>query len=503
MRRVFALLALTLLPLTACGTAGGTGGFVSTFLGPFSFALPIFDDGATKSLVLRNLSDQDAPVRITIIPTLSTADVVVPARGELRSPVTLFEGWLIIETRDPLTLALLATSGLVEPFLVTQRTGPDGETSYGAVFHTQKALMPIFPRTAQVSLLNHTAIGVFFDVFYFSANDGVTPPLITSTTVAVGPDDFVPISLAPFASTGGFGQLLVLPPGPGTQFTLGSQQDQDLVYGVDDNLQGDSRLLDQGGTAQAELMLSFGQNTATGQFTDYHILVSNPTDDETANFTINYIRDEFGTPIKTTPRTFNVGPRQTRLFATTLVDSLGMQLGETHPFADHFGDVFLTTGMGNFRMNLSLGNNLIVMARQFDPVTFEYESAVRPTAIRRTVSVLMHDLQTTLANGTENWAWLSNPTNGPLNVQVRAFTAIKGTEYVLPALTIPPNSIFRFRGDALHLKETPGVTIEPDVADLRFLFSSNGPFGTRGLRLQHDPGGIVVLLSPHIVRFEE
>jgi hypothetical protein len=231
--------------------------------------------------------------------------------------------------------------------------------------------------------------------------------------------------------------------------------------------------------------------------------VSNPTDTAVSNFTINYIRDEFGNPIKTAPQTFNVGPRQTRLFATTVVDSLGLQLGETHPFAAHFGDVFLTSSMFNFRMNLSLGNNLIVMARQFDPVTLEHESAVRPTAVRRTVSVLMDDLQTTLSNGTENWAWLSNPTNGPLDVQVRAFTVTQGTEYVLPMITIPPQSIFRFRGDALHLKETPGVTVEPDVPHLRFLFSSNGPFGSRGVRLQRDPTGLVVMMSPHIVRFEE
>jgi hypothetical protein len=344
---------------------------------------------------------------------------------------------------------------------------------------------------------------VFFDVLYFGANDGLSLPLLFSTTVAVASDDFVSIDLSPFASNGGFGQLLVLPPGPGTRFTLASQQDPDLVYGVDDNQRGDSRLLDQGGTSQAELMLTFGRDNFSGGFADFHILVSNPSDTQSENFTINYIRDEFGTPIKTTPRTFLVGPRQTRLFATTLVDTLGLQLGETHPFAEHFGDVFLTTGMANFRMNLSLGNNLIVMARQFDPATLEFESAVRPTAIRRTVSVLMHDLQTTLTNGTENWAWLSNPTNGPLDVQVRAFTVVNGTEYVLPTITIPPHSIYRFRGDALHLKETVGVAIEPDVPHLRFLFSSNGPFGSRGLRLQRDPTGLLIMLSPHIVRFEE
>lgn len=508
MRKLLMLAALGFLPLAACGVAGGPGGFVSFFLGPYDFALPVFNDGAAKSLVLRNLSDQDAPVRITIIPTFVTDDVVVPARGELRSPVSFVEGWVIVETRDPVTLAILATSGLVEPYLVTQRTGPDGETIYGAALHSQKALMPIFPRTNLVMLLNSGAVGDTFTVRRFGATDGSTnPQLGPDESLFVPANDYRFITLTDFASQSGIGHVLVLPSAPGFQFTLAAQQDPDLVYDVDDNLRGDARLLDQGGTAQAELILEYGRDGTTGATIDFHILASNPTD-QASSFTINSIRDEFGAPIKLVPRTFNLGPRQTRLFATTVVDSLGLQVGEVHPFAEHFGDVFLATGMGMFHMNVSMGNNLIFRARQFDPVSFEFESAVLPTAIRRTTSVLMHDLQTTLASGTENWALLSNPTSSPINIQVRAYTrgevgVSPGTEYLLPPIVIAPNSIYRFRGDALHLKETPNVPSLPDVPHLRFLFSSNSAFGTRGVRTQRDGTGLILLMSPHIVRQEE
>jgi hypothetical protein len=117
--------------------------------------------------------------------------------------------------------------------------------------------------------------------------------------------------------------------------------------------------------------------------------------------------------------------------------------------------------------------------------------------------VLMHDLQSSLVGGTQNWALLSNPTNAPVEVQVRAFTALEGTAYTLAPFVIDPFSIYRFRGDGQGLKENPGAVGEPDVPFVRFLFSSNGAFGIRGIRQQFDPSGLLIFMSPHIIRHED
>jgi hypothetical protein len=509
MRRICLLLVLAALPLGACGVSGSSGR--DFFLGPLFFGLPVFDDGSVKTLVLRNIAEQDAPVRLTTLPTTATNDVVVPALGELRIPVASFnfglvqEGWLIIDTRDPLTALALATSGLVEPYITSLRSGPDAETIYGAVLHSQKALIPIFPRTDRVTLVNWGGLPGVFIVRVFGATDDLTNPQLGSDImVPVGANDFEDISFAAtlIANNGEVGHIRVIPPGPGFRFGIASHQDQDLVHEVDDGLRGDLRLLNEGGTTSAEMMFQYGRDPQTGGFSDFHILISNPTDDA-SSFTIRSIHDQFGNPIKTVQRTFTLGANQSRLLGTTLGESRGLQVGETNPLVEHFGDVFLATSMVTFHMAISAGNNMRVSGVQYDPVSLQFQSAVRPTAIRRSVSVLMHDLQSSTASTTENWAWLSNPTTSPITVQVRAFTVTEGTTYLLDPIEIPPLSIYPFRGDGLHLKESPNSVAQPDVAHLRFLFSSNAAYGVRGVRINRDAQGIYAAMSPHIIRFEE
>lgn len=510
-RTCLLMLALALLPLGACGGSGDDlDDLLDFFFGPDVFALAVFDDGSSKTLFLRNVSNQDAAVRIQTVPLTVPTDVVIPARGQLRIPVSSFgliEGFLIVDSNDPATGNPIATTGLVEPFIFAQRTGPDGEQIYGAVLHMQKALAPVFPLTDRVMLVNRTAIAGNFDVLKYGATDGIQPVLLGSETVFVGADSFVNIDFSEIAGQFGVGHIRVNPPGPGYRFTLAAHQDEDLVHDVDDAIRGDSRLLNQGGTPQAEMMFEYGRDNVTGGFSDFHILVSNPTDQDSA-FSVNSIYDEFGTPIKTTPRLLLLGPNQSRLLATTLNLSRGLQVNEPHPFAEHFGDVFLATSMVRFRMNVSTGNNLIVSGVQFDPTSLAFQSSVRPTAIRRVYSVSMHDLQSSLASTTENWAWLSNPTSNPINVQVRAFTrgdqgVEDATEYMLPGFTIAPFSIHRFRGDGLGLKEQPNAPALSDVPDLRFFFSSNAAYGVRSVRIQRDPQGLIEMMSGHIRRAEE
>jgi hypothetical protein len=506
------VVALALLPLGACG--GGDGDdFFDFFFGPDVFALPVFNDGASKTLMLRNISDQDAPVRIRAIPFGTITDVVIPARGQLRLPVASFslpgdEGFLIVDSHDPTTGNPIATTGLVEPFIYSVRTGPDCETIYGAVLHSQKALVPIFELTDRVLFVNDTAVAGTFDVLQYGATDGIQPVLLDTTPVFVPANSYTSIDFSAIASQAGVGHIRVNPPAGGYRFSLAAHQDQDLVHDVDDAVRGDARLLNQGGTSQAMMQFQYGRDNATGGFFDFHILVSNPTDQDSA-FSVNWIRDEFGNPIKTTPRLLLLGPNQTRLIATTTNLSRGFQVGEINPIAEHFGDVFLATSLLTFHMNVSTGNNLIVSGVQFDPGSLAFQSSVRPTAIRRAYSVLTHDLQSSLASATENWAWLSNPTDSPIDVQVRAFTRgdqgiTDATEYMLPSFTIPPFSIYRFRADGLGLTEIPNDPVGTDVPDVRFLFTSNAAYGIRGVRIQLDTStGQIAQMSPFFIRAEE
>lgn len=503
--RLLLLALLALLPvggLGGCGGAtGGRGGFSSTLAGPLQLALPVFDDGTLKTLVLRNLVDAVAAVRVFAIPGGAFQDLNVPARGELRRAVGAFgvvEGWLVVDT------TIGANPGLVEPYLVTERSGPDAEATPGAVLQTAESVIPVHPLTDEALLLNFNAAPVTYTVCSFGATDGVaTPPLLNITLLPVGASSFASVDLSFIQNQAGVGHLSVLPPAGGPfLYTLAAHQDGDVALEVDDRVAGTSRLLDAGGTPLAELMLEFGKDNVSGGYEDFDVLVSNASD-LASTFTVQSIYDEFGNPIKTTPRTFQMPPRQSRLFRTTVIDSLGLQVGETHPFAAHFGDVFLAAGLGRFHMSLSIGPGLFVSALEFDPVTLEFAGRVRPTAIRRTTSVLVSDAQTSLLTGTENVETLSNPTGTPITVLVRAFTKDLGTEYLLPSFTIPAHGMADFRADALHLKETPGVPTLADVPALRFLFSSNTPFGTRGRQTRRDVNDLLVLVTPHIVRFEE
>ena len=512
MRRTGLLLAVCLLlplgGLGACGSGsgGGRGGFSSTLAGPAKLALPVFDDNTLKTLVLRNLLDTIAPVRVFSIPGGAVQTLNVPARGELRRTAGSFgvntAGWLVVDTNDPVTGFPIATTGFVEPYLFTERSGPDVEAAYGAVLQSTESVIPVHPRTDRVSLLNFNAVPVTYTVCCFGATDGATSPLLSVVPVPVAANSFANLDFSPIQNQAGVGHISVLPPGAGLSYTLGAHQDEDIVLEVDDRVAGTSRLLDQGGTTNAELIVSFGKDPQSGGYEDFDVLVANGSD-FASTFTVQSIHDESGNLVKGTPRTFQMPARQSRLFATTLVDSLGLQVGETHPFAEHFGDVFLSSDRRFFRMNLSIGAGLFVSSLEFDPLTLEFASRVRPTAVRRSTSMFVTDAQTSWLTGIENFGYLSNPSNGLITLQVRAFTKDLGTEYLLGSFDVPPQSITPFRFDALHLKETPGVAIQPDVSHLRFLFTSNSPFGIRGRQAGRDVNDLLVFTTPLTLRYEE
>ena len=509
MRRILLSLMLLALPLGACGTAGGgRGGFSSFLQGPARLLLPNFLDGSLKTLVLRNLVDIPATVTVTALPGGAPVAVAIPQRGEARRPATSFgiasPRWLLVDTTNP------GTTGFVEPYLRTERSGPDVESLYAALLQQTESVIPVHSRTDLISLVSiHPGpLAVTYDIRHFAANDLPTSPSFTEQRMLTG-NDFTDIT--PLFGSGNVGHISVTPVAPvppfaaGEGFTLAAHQDAGLVVEVDDRdeTRGSvSRLLDPTSTISAELMVEWGRDPITGGYEDFDILVSNVTD-APSSFVVQSIWDEFGNPVKTTPQTFLMPARESRLFATTVVDTIGLRVGEIHPFAHAFGDVFVSSDRRLFRMNLTIGRELFVSASEFDPLALEFVSGVRPTGTRRTTSVLMSELQTTTAGGISNWAYVSNPSAVPITVNVRAFTVTEGTEYQLPPLFVPPRAITRFRGDGLHLKEEVGVPTLPDVPYLRFLFSSSSPFGLRGRGESVDGSGLQIFVTPHIVRHEE
>ena len=497
MPRISSLLTLTaLLALSACGP-GGSGGTFTSLVGPAELALPVFDDGTNKTLALRDLSGSGAPmtVAVTAVPggPLLGSPFSVPARGELRLPVLLVEGWLLIETTG-------ASTGLVEPYLLTERSGPDEEATQGAVFATTQSAIPIHRLTDKVLFLNHSKMaGVpTAAAFTFTFHDtaGVPTVLFGGVPLAVGADSSLTLPTLPAA----VGHLSVVPvPAAGVAFafTLATHDDNDIVLDVDDQ----RRLLDAGAFSTADLILDFGKD-ADGNYHDFDILASNVSD-APASFTIQSIRDSAGNAILLMPRTVNLLTRQARLYASNLSDSVGLVNPEVHPFADLFGDVFAAGGLTRFRMALSISGDMFLTARQFDPLALDFAMRVRPIARRHTTSVLVSEAQTTTAGGILNIIQVSNPTGGSMTVNLRAFTQTLGTEYVLPSVIVPPFGMLEWSADALGLREVVGDLASPEVRNLRIVLLSNIAFVSRPYQKTRNGAELIVMLRPHVIRHDD
>jgi hypothetical protein len=487
------------LSLTSCGSASGGGGF-DVLAGPLKMALPIFPDGSTRTLALRNMSDTDATVDVSIdlVTPLLGSPYMVPAFGEVRVPVAAPPGWLLVETSG-------ATAGFIEPYLLCERSGPDEEAVGAAIFATTESTIPIHPTTDSVLFLNDSEDGLGFAVaaeflFTFYATDG-SATLLTGAPILVGTQSSFAVPV-PLGSTG---HLSVMPaPFPqiapvGTEFffTLAAHEDTDIVLDVDDQ----RRLLDAGASSTADLMLDFGQD-GDGNYHDFHLLVSN-TSDADASFTINEIRDQNGAQILLSARVVTLSARNTRLYASNVSDSIGLVNPEVHPFADLFGDVFAGSGLTRFRMALTIGEGIFLTARQFDPLAGDYAMRVRPMARRHAVSALVSEAQTTTSGGIQNVIRLANSTAGNMTVTVHAFTQTEGTEYVLPDVVVAPYSMFDWSPDALGLREVVGDLVGPEVRNLRFQFVSNIPFVSRAFQHTRNGANLIVMLRPHIVRQDD
>jgi hypothetical protein len=500
MRRVLALAALALMPAVAgCGSSGDP--LLDFLFGPDLLSVPVFDDGAQKTIGLRNLANADAPVRLNWLPRglgAGSTDVTVPARGELRLNVPFLEGWIVADTRDPITSLPIPTTGAVEAFLWAQRSGPDVEASHAATLHTSEHIIPIHPRTARVSLLNFDAAVQVYTVCVFGPAGGaplsvVAYPVPANDSIAL--DDF---GMLPE----GVGQLSIIPPGTMPLFSVASQDDEDIVYEVNDQILLTSRLLDAGPSSLAGLGVDWGRDTQSGRTLDFDVLMVNGSD-LPRSYTLYSIYDAFGSPVTQVPITVTLQARESRLYRTTLVDSIGIELGEPHPFAAFFGDVFAATNLTRYAFRMSLDEGLFATARVFDPFALDAAMRVRPSAPAHVQSAITTGLQTTASGGILNIVTLINPTSGPLPVDIRAFTPVKGTEYVLGRVTVPPNSMLDWSPDALGLREDVGDITNPPVRDLRLRFTSNIPFNVFARQEGRNASNLIVFVTPHIVRLED
>jgi hypothetical protein len=434
-------------------------------------------------------------VSFGLLSPLPGSPFAVPSQGELHVPITLTDDWLLIETMAP-------TEGLVEPYLISQRAGPDVETTGAAVLATTQSAIPIHPNTDGVLFFNNSKFAgaptAADFVFTFHATDGSATPIPVPLVGTVG-TAFVPVPL------GSVGHLSVVPaPFPqtapaGTEFafTLATHEDADIVLDVDEQ----RRRLDDGASAQADLLVDFGQD-AEGNYHDFDQLVSNVSD-ATAALTILNVYTETGQVLLPSPRVVTLAARETRLFATNLSDSLGLELGETHPFADVFGDVFAAGGFGRYRFDLLIDEGIFLTARQFDPLAGDFAGRVRPQSRNHVQGALVFNAQTTADGGITNELYLTNSSAGQITVNVRAFTRTEGTEYMLSQLVVPARSTVAWSPDGLGLRETPGDVVAPPVRDFRFLFSSNGPLNVFGRQRIRNGADLIVVVTPHVVIQED
>lgn len=500
MRRVLALAVLVALPvLGSCGT--GSDPLLNILFAPDRLSIPIFGDGAQKTLGLRNLAKQPAAVRLNWLERgfpPATSDVTVPALGELRLGVPFGEGWIVADTRDAITSLPISTTGLVEPFLWAQRSGPDIEASPAATLHSTEHVIPIHPRTVAVSLLNFDVAPQTYTVCVFGPAGGAplsVVPYVLGANQSVALTDF---NVLP----DGVGQLSIIPPGTMPLFSVAAQEDDDLVYEVNEQIGLTSRLLDAAASGLASLIVDWGRDAQSGRTLDFDLLMVNGTD-LPRSFTLHSIYDKFGLPVTQIPITITLQARESRLYRTTLLDSIGLELQETHPFAAWFGDVFAATSLTRYAFHMSLDEGLFASASVFDPFALEAAMRVRPSAYRHVQSVLTTGLQTTASGGILNTITLSNPTDGPLPVDVRAFTPIKGTEYVLGSVIVPPRSQLDWSADALGLREDVGDVTNPPVREVRLRFASNIPFGLFSRQEGRSAGNLLLFVTPHIIRHED
>jgi hypothetical protein len=519
MRRTLLLALLGVaLPVVGCGGSGGGGGGDGALIGQLEYALALPGTGETVTLGLRNVSTDPALVTATLHSPAGGAGTpiaipggLVPGRGEVQVNVSSppENGWIHVETRDPVTHALFPTSGFVVPYVQKQGAGPRGEFGFGLPFATTTAAMPFGPDTTVVQVINAS---------HLTAVPPVTPVAIAADVAVFDTDGtilgFIPaapipangVFVVPGVPAGSAGQVAVTPlpaAGVDVKFTMATREDpagfgEAIGFGLD----SDIHVQQTGPGNFYELALEWGR-TPEDDFRDFAILATNATD---GALTIQFdeINDATGGAILPFPRVFTLGARETRYFGTTLANTIGLEIGEVHPFADLFGDVFLTAGLRQMRWALVHAPGVVVTAPNFDPAFSAAYQEVPETEISISAAVVGIEQETTTFGAERNWIAMTNRSTAEARVFVRIFTP-GGTEYLLPDLFVPPGGRFDWSPDALVLngllgiREDQNVPTDPPVPFFSVYLASTTGLGFFGRREIRDALGNLVLVTPHVV----
>ncbi|MGE0193153.1 MAG: hypothetical protein AB7T63_14050 [Planctomycetota bacterium] len=524
-RVALAALALALV-LGGCGSGSKlfqTGGFRAsspTFVLPFTPSL----SGESAWLVLANYTDRDADVFATAYkPNAGVAPMgepfapgttfTVPARGSLRTPLGLLmgpssgPGFLHVDTRDVTTLDPVTgeptpvdTTGFVIPSIERELIGvfQRGDACQGLIPQEAGVSVGVHGLTSEVQIINTSYSpmvgGVVHEPLHVTVRQLEADGSELLSTVEVLP----PLGSLQFAPAITLGQVIVtplapVPAGVMPRLSIAAREEGGVVH-VAPRFQDTDEVLDE--VHDIGWFADWGMDVY-GNVHDFSFLLSNPTDD-TLTATLRAVQREGSTAILSTPRVLAIAPHRTVLLGTTNVASDGLELGESTPFGDLFGDALAAQGTESVALWLAVPRYLEVSARTFDPAFGSYYTVERGG--RRTTNAFASSqpVEPVLGTGRFHDLLLANPTNQDITVPLRVHTP-GGTEYILSNIVLPPFQRTTFTLDGSIFREDPNSLVEPPLTRVKVKFSPlSGAFIAARTR-RTDANGLLVLVTPRIV----
>ena len=524
-RLAFALAALAFV-LGGCGGGGKvfqTAGFRAsspTFVLPFTPSL----SGESGWLVLANYTDRDADVFATAYkPNTGGAPMgeefapgttfTVPARGSLRTPLGVLmgpasgPGFLYVDTRDVTTLDPVTgeptpvdTTGFVIPSIERELIGvfQRGDACQGLVPQDMGVSVGVHGLTTQVQVINTS---------YSPMAGGVVhePLLVTIRQLEADGSELTasdvllpPLGSLEFAPAITLGQVLVTPKAPVPvgvmpRLSIATREEGGVVH-VAPRYQDTDEVLDE--VHDIGWFADWGVDPY-GNVHDFSFLLSNPTDD-TLTATLRAVQREGASAILSTPRVLAIAPHRTVLLGTTNVASDGLELGESTPFGDLFGDALAAQGTESVALWLAVPRDLEVSARTFDPAFGSYYTVERGG--RRTTNAFASSqpVEAVLGTGRFHDLLLANPSNNNITIPMRVHTP-GGTEYIHPNIVLAPFQRMTYTLDGSIFKEDPNSLVEPPLDRVKVKFSPlSGAFIAARTR-RTDANGLLILVTPRIV----
>lgn len=528
-RLLFSALVLcaALVVVPGCGSSSGDDDTRGARRGSFVFALPFLPatSAETGLLGFKNVTTNTATVYVTpYAPTgvpypSGTTALTVPGQGELQVNLASLlggaagGGWIHVDTRDITTLdavtgepTVVATSGFVFPYIRRDIVGGNAEqdTISGLVPRADSAHVAVFGPTLQVQLINHsvtemgggsTPLAVTFDVDVVGA-DGTT---VSSSVVGVPANGSVSVPFTPPFGTIGFVRarpMTAAGAGELYRFSIASRETS-----IQNHAEGRYRelrdadfpsLVDIG--FDVEFGLDGGGNTH-----DFGLLMSN-TSGSGQTVTLRAILRRGGQPLLTAPRTFALPAGRVVFMGTTNSLSVGLVNPEVSWFADLFGDAFAFGGFEAVTLVVQAPREVDVSARQFAAGTSAFYRVLSPIPLTNRACIVDCPVATSVLSTRRSWITITNPTSGSLTIPVRAYTPVRGTEYILPDLVVPPFSRIDWSPDGIQLREEPTDTVGPFVDRLRIDMTPSTGALFNGRVESRDVSGQLIYIRPMIVR---